>query len=201
MTLKLILASKSPRRKDLLEQIGVFPDLIEDSNINESIDDPKILPKQKAIIIAKRKAEAVYEKSKIENSIILAADTIVAVGRRIVEKPNHEDDAVRALQLLSGRNHRVYTAVCVRDRHGKYISRLVETRVKFKRLSDEEMGSYILSKEWYDKAGGYAIQGIAGSFVIKIIGSYSSVVGLPLYQTSNLLNGVGYDVKYRRKEK
>jgi septum formation protein len=201
MTLKLILASKSPRRKDLLEQIGVFPDLIEDSNINESIDDPKILPKQKAIIIAKRKAEAVYEKSKIENSIILAADTIVAVGRRIVEKPNHEDDALRALQLLSGRNHRVYTAVCLRDQHGKYISRLVETRVKFKRLSDEEMGSYILSKEWYDKAGGYAIQGIAGSFVIKIIGSYSSVVGLPLYQTSNLLNGVGYDVKYRRKEK
>jgi len=201
MTLKLILASKSPRRKDLLEQIGVFPDLIEDSNINESIDDPKILPKQKAIIIAKRKAEAVYEKSKIENSIILAADTIVAVGRRIVEKPNHEDDAVRALQLLSGRNHRVYTAVCLRDQHGKYISRLVETRVKFKRLSDEEMGSYILSKEWYDKAGGYAIQGIAGSFVIKIIGSYSPVVGLPLYQTSNLLNGVGYDVKYRRKEK
>ena len=201
MTLKLILASKSPRRKDLLEQIGVFPDLIEDSNINESIDNPKILPKQKAIIIAKRKAEAVYEKSKIENSIILAADTIVAVGRRIVEKPNHEDDAVRALQLLSGRNHRVYTAVCLRDQHGKYISRLVETRVKFKRLSDEEMGSYILSKEWYDKAGGYAIQGIAGSFVIKIIGSYSSVVGLPLYQTSNLLHGVGYDVKYRRKEK
>ena len=201
MTLKLILASKSPRRKDLLEQIGVFPDLIEDSNINESIDDPKILPKQKAIIIAKRKAEAAYEKSKIENSIILAADTIVAVGRRIVEKPNHEDDALRALQLLSGRNHRVYTAICVRDQYGKYISRLVETRVKFKRLSDEEMGSYILSREWYDKAGGYAIQGIAGSFVIKIIGSYSSVVGLPLYQTSNLLNGVGYDVKYRRKEK
>ena len=201
MTLKLILASKSPRRKDLLEQIGVFPDLIEDSNINESIDDPKILPKQKAVIIAKRKAQAVYEKSKIENSIILAADTIVAVSRRIVEKPNHADDAVRALQLLSGRNHRVYTAVCLRDQHGKYISRLVETRVKFKRLSDEEMGSYILSKEWYDKAGGYAIQGIAGSFVIKIIGSYSSVVGLPLYQTSNLLNGVGYDVKYRWKEK
>jgi septum formation protein len=201
MTLKLILASKSPRRKDLLEQIGVFPDLIEDSNINESIVEPKILPKQKAIIIAKRKAEAVYEKSKIENSIILAADTIVTVGRRIVEKPNHEDDALRALQLLSGRNHRVYTAICVRDQYGKYISRLVETRVKFKRLSDEEMGSYILSKEWYDKAGGYAIQGIAGSFVIKIIGSYSSVVGLPLYQTSNLLNGVGYDVKYRRKEK
>ncbi|MGB0573444.1 MAG: Maf family nucleotide pyrophosphatase [Hyphomicrobiales bacterium] len=201
MTLKLILASKSPRRKDLLEQIGVFPDLIDDSNINEFIDDPKILPKQKAIIIAKRKAEAVYEKSKIENSIILAADTIVAVGRRIVEKPNHEDDALKALQLLSGRNHRVYTAVCLRDQYGKYISRLVETRVKFKRLSDEEMGSYILSREWYDKAGGYAIQGIASSFVIKIIGSYSSVVGLPLYQTSNLLNGVGYDVKYRWKEK
>ncbi len=201
MTLKLILASKSPRRKDLLEQIGVFPDLIEDSNINEFVDDPKILPKQKAIIIAKRKAEAVYEKSKIENSIILAADTIVAVGRRIVEKPNHEDDALKALQLLSGRNHRVYTAVCLRDQYGKYISRLVETRVKFKRLSEEELGSYILSKEWYDKAGGYAIQGIAGSFVIKIIGSYSSVVGLPLYQTSNLLNGVGYDAKYRWKEK
>lgn len=201
MTLKLILASKSPRRKDLLEQIGVFPDLIDDSNINEFIDDPKILPKQKAYIIAKRKAEAVYEKSKIENSIILAADTIVAVGRRIVEKPNHEDDALKALQLLSGRNHRVYTAVCLRDQYGEYISRLVETRVKFKRLSDEEMGSYILSREWYDKAGGYAIQGIAGSFVIKIIGSYSSVVGLPLYQTSNLLNGVGYDVKYRWKEK
>lgn len=201
MTLKLILASKSSRRKDLLEQIGVFPDLIEDSNVNEFVDDPKILPKQKAIIIAKRKAEAVYEKSKIENSIILAADTIVAVGRRIVEKPNDEDDAVKALQLLSGRNHRVYTAVCLRDQHGKYISRLVETKVKFKRLSKEELGSYILSKEWYDKAGGYAIQGIAGSFVIKIIGSYSSVVGLPLYQTSNLLNGVGYDAKYRWKEK
>lgn len=201
MTLKLILASKSPRRKDLLEQIGVFPDLIEDSNVNEFVDDPKILPKQKAIIIAKRKAEEVYEKSKIENSIILAADTIVAVGRRIVEKPNDEDDAVKALQLLSGRNHRVYTAVCLRDQHGKYISRLVETKVKFKRLSEEELGSYILSKEWYDKAGGYAIQGIAGSFVIKIIGSYSSVVGLPLYQTSNLLNGVGYDAKYRWKEK
>ncbi|MAV98738.1 MAG: septum formation protein Maf [Rhodobiaceae bacterium] len=201
MTLKLVLASKSPRRKSLLEQIGVFPDLIEDSNVNEFIDDSKILPKQRAILLARRKAEAVYEITKIKNSIILAADTIVAVGRRIVEKPNHEDDAVEALQLLSGRNHRVYTAVCLRDQNGRYISRLVETRIKFKRLSEEEFVSYIQSKEWYDKAGGYAIQGIAGSFVIKIIGSYSSVVGLPLYQTSNLLNGVGYDAKYRWKDK
>ncbi len=201
MTLKLVLASKSPRRKSLLEQIGVFPDLIEDSNINEFIDDSKILPKQRAISLARRKAEAVYEMTKIKNSIILAADTIVAVGRRIVEKPNNEDDAVKALQLLSGRNHRVYTALSLRDQNGKYISKLVETRIKFKRLSDEELVSYILSKEWYDKAGGYAIQGIAGSFVIKIIGSYSSVVGLPLYQTSNLLNGVGYDAKYRWKDK
>jgi len=201
MTLKLVLASKSPRRKSLLEQIGVFPDLIEDSNVNEFIDDSKILPKQRAILLARRKAEAVYEITKIKNSIILAADTIVAVGRRIVEKPNHEDDAVEALKLLSGRNHRVYTAVCLRDQNGRYISRLVETRIKFKRLSEEEFVSYIQSKEWYDKAGGYAIQGIAGSFVIKIIGSYSSVVGLPLYQTSNLLNGVGYDAKYRWKDK
>ncbi len=201
MTLKLVLASKSLRRISLLEQIGVFPDLIEDSNVNEFIDDSKILPKQRAILLARRKAEAVYEITKIKNSIILAADTIVAVGRRIVEKPNHEDDAVEALQLLSGRNHRVYTAVCLRDQNGRYISRLVETRIKFKRLSEEEFVSYIQSKEWYDKAGGYAIQGIAGSFVIKIIGSYSSVVGLPLYQTSNLLNGVGYDAKYRWKDK
>jgi len=201
MTLKLVLASKSLRRISLLEQIGVFPDLIEDSNVNEFIDDSKILPKQRAILLARRKAEAVYEITKIKNSIILAADTIVAVGRRIVEKPNHEDDAVEALKLLSGRNHRVYTAVCLRDQNGRYISRLVETRIKFKRLSEEEFVSYIQSKEWYDKAGGYAIQGIAGSFVIKIIGSYSSVVGLPLYQTSNLLNGVGYDAKYRWKDK
>ncbi|MDG2187987.1 MAG: Maf family nucleotide pyrophosphatase [Hyphomicrobiales bacterium] len=191
---KLILASNSPRRIELLKQIGVIPDIIQASNIEEKMNNNEKLPHERAIILAREKAESIHHQKKFDEHIVLSADTIVAVGRRIVDKPNNIEEALINLTLLSGRNHRVYTAVCLIDQIGNFHERVVETRIKFKKLSIQETDNYLKSKEWKDKAGGYAIQGIAGSFIIKLIGSYTSVMGLPLYQTANLLNGIGFNV-------
>ena len=128
--------------------------------------------------------------------LVLAADTVVGVGRRCLPKADLIDQAASCLRLLSGRSHRVYTGITLVTPKGHFRQRLVETRVRFKRLSREDVESYLASGEWRGKAGGYAIQGLAGAFVVKLIGSYSNVVGLPLYETMNLLTGEGYPVHF-----
>jgi septum formation protein len=229
----LVLASASPRRLELLAQIGVTPDQIVSTDIDET-PQPKETPRALAMRLARQKAEAAarliappplegegagggvrtaLQPSRLESEtgvaltkripgavkdslpplgggvLVLAADTVVAVGRRILPKAETEAEARTCLALLSGRTHRVYTAVAVKTPSGVVRDRLVETRVAFKRLSPREIDAYIESGEWRGKAGGYAMQGKAARFVIAIIGSYSSVVGLPLYETANLLDG------------
>ena len=133
---------------------------------------------------------------ELKGAYILAADTVVAVGRRILPKAELLDEAAQCLRLLSGRNHRVHTAVCLVTPKETFRQRHVETRVRFKRLSDEDIEAYLASGEWRGKAGGYAAQGIAGSFLVKIVGSYSNIVGLPLYETMTLLGGEGYPIHF-----
>ena len=133
---------------------------------------------------------------ELKGSYILAADTVVAVGRRILPKAELLDEAAQCLRLLSGRNHRVHTAVCLVTPKETFRQRHVETRVRFKRLSDEDIEAYLASGEWRGKAGGYAAQGIAGTFLVKIVGSYSTIVGLPLYETMTLLGGEGYPIHF-----
>ncbi len=195
----LVLASASPRRLALLEQIGVEPDALRPASIDESPrkgERPRTLARR----LARAKAQAAKERLKREpelaNACVLAADTVVAVGQRVLMKPEYLDEAAAALQLLSGRSHRVHTAVCFITSGGAVRMRTVETRVRFKRLSAEEVESYLASGEWRGKAGGYAIQGIAGAFVQKIVGSYSAVVGLPLNEVVDLLVGEGMPVYF-----
>jgi septum formation protein len=132
----------------------------------------------------------------LRGSFILTADTVVAVGRRILPKAELVDEASQCLRLLSGRNHRVYTAICLVTPKGAFRQRLVETRVRFRRLTEEDIGGYIGSGEWRGKAGGYAAQGIAGSFIVKMVGTYSNVVGLPLHETLALLGGEGFPIRF-----
>lgn len=179
---RLILASASPRRLALLAQIGITPDEVIAADIDET-PLPKETPRNLALRLARQKAEAV----KADGAIVLAADTVVAVGRRVLPKAETEVEARDCLRLLSGRSHRVYTGVAVRDAKGGVRDRLVETRVAFKVLSRDEIETYIASNEWNGKAGGYAAQGLAGRYITSIIGSYSSVIGLPLYETANLI--------------
>ena len=150
--------------------------------------------------LARDKAEAALAAVKLDDelagSYILAADTVVAVGRRILPKADLLDEAAQCLRLLSGRNHRVYTGVCLVTPKEAFRQRLVETRVRFKRLSDEDIEAYLASGEWRGKAGGYAAQGLAGSFIVKIVGSYTNVVGLPLYETAALLSGEGFPIHF-----
>ncbi len=188
---RLVLASASPRRRALLAQIGVVPDAVVPAEIDETPAKAE-LPRRYAQRLAREKAEAVAAR---EPGLVLAADTVVAVGRRILGKPLDAAEAVRFLLLLSGRRHRVTTAVGLAGL-GAVRVRTVETRVKLKRLSDTELSAYIRSGEWEGKAGGYAIQGIAAAFVPEIHGSYTNVVGLPLTETANLLLGAGYPVSY-----
>lgn len=192
---RLVLASASPRRLALLRQIGLEPDETRATEIDESPLRQE-LPPQLARRLARQKAEAAAEagRSLEAGCFILAADTVVAVGRRILPKAETKDQARHCLALLSGRAHRVYTGLALLHA-GRLRERLVETRVKFKRLSDQEESTYLASGEWNGKAGGYAIQGRAGAFVLGIVGSYSSVVGLPLYETACLLEGEGYPVR------
>lgn len=181
---RLVLASASPRRLDLLAQIGVTPDEVIAADIDEAPLD-KETPRALALRLAQAKAEAV----RAEGASVLAADTVVAVGRRILPKAECEEEARACLALLSGRGHRVYTGVAVKAPAGAVRARLVETRVSFKRLSAADVENYIASGEWRGKAGGYAVQGLAGRYITRIIGSYSAVVGLPLYETALLLEG------------
>lgn len=191
---KLWLASASPRRLDLLAQLGISPDKIVPSDIDETP-----LPTERPSVYAKRMAQKkcqaisaqVQDKAQAENLVILAADTVVAVGRRILPKAETADEALACLTLLSGRAHRVYTAVAVQQ--GDYEGlKLVQSRVHMKSLSTEEIKTYLASQEWQGKAGGYAIQGLAAAFVKRIQGSYSGIVGLPLFETNSLLRAAGY---------
>ena len=186
---KLILASASPRRLDLLAQIGIVPDEVMPADINEEPITGE-LPKGHALRLAREKAIKVASDNP--DAIILAADTVVGVGRRILPKTETLDEARKCLELMSGRGHRVYTGVAVIKPNGELTSRVVETRLKMKRLSNDELAQYLDSGEWQGKAGGYGIQGRAGAFISHLIGSYTNVVGLPLFETRNLLTGAGY---------
>ena len=191
---RLILASASPRRLQLLAQIGLTPDAVLPADVDETPRRDE-LPRDLARRLARDKAEHTRLESAAAASFCLAADTVVAVGRRILPKAETSDEAQRCLTLLSGRAHRVYTAICLVTPDGKRRERLVETRVRFKRLSHAEMTAYLASGEWHGKAGAYAIQGLAGGFALQIVGSYTGVVGLPLYETMCLLEGEGYPVR------
>ncbi len=184
-----MLASSSPRRLDLLRQIGLEPDLIDAPDIDETpLKDET--PRLATARLARQKARAVAARHP--DAFVLAADTIVAVGRRVLGKPEHEADARRMLELMSGRAHKVLTGVCVIAPGGRLAERLSETRVHFKRLTAAEIAAYLASGEWHGKAGGYGVQGRAGAFMMDLSGSYTSVVGLPLYETRALLVGLGY---------
>lgn len=185
----LVLASASPRRLDLLRQVGLVPDLVDPADIDESPLRQET-PRRLAVRLACGKAQAAAARHS--GAFIIAADTVVAVGRRVLPKAETEDQARYCLDLLSGRGHRVYSGLCVMGPDGRQSNRLVETRLTFKRLSRAETEAYIAGGEWHGKAGGYGIQGRAGGFVIELQGSYPSVVGLPLYETLCLLEGLGW---------
>ena len=196
---KFVLASGSPRRLALVNQVGIEPDALRPAELDETPLRGE-LPRACANRLARLKAEAALETVRVDEELkgayILAADTVVAVGRRILPKAGLLDEAAQCLRLLSGRNHRVHTAVCLVTPKEGFRQRLVETRVRFKRLSPEDIEAYLASGEWRGKAGGYAAQGLAGSFMVKIVGSYTHVVGLPLYETMSLLSGEGYPVHF-----
>ena len=184
----LILASASPRRRDLLGLIGLVPDGIMSADLDETQRQNET-PPELALRLAIEKAQAVHT---LTSAFILAADTVVAVGRRVLDKAMSPSEVEACLKLLSGRGHRVFTGVAVVSPGGRVSSRLVETRVSFKRLSQQDLVAYLASGEGVGKAGGYAIQGMAGAFVTQLVGSYTGVMGLPLYETRCLLEGAGY---------
>ena len=186
---RLILASASPRRLDLLARIGVVPDAVVPAEIDETPGKGE-LPVQYAQRIAREKATAVHAAEA--GAIILAADTVVAAGRRILPKTEDEEEARETLALLSGRRHSVHTAVTVIGGDGTQRHRLSTTIVAFKRFSEAELSFYIASGEWRGKAGAYAIQGRAEALVRQISGSHSGVVGLPLFETRALLLAAGF---------
>ncbi|MBT3071456.1 septum formation protein Maf [Rhodomicrobium sp. Az07] len=195
----LVLASASPRRLALLEQVGIEPDALRPASIDETPKKGEA-PRSYAQRLARQKAltarERLEREPNLAGAFVLAADTVVAVNRKIIGKPDYLNDAAAALQTLSGRSHRVFTSVCLITDTGSVKMRTVETRVRFKRLSAEELDSYLACGEWRGKAGGYAIQGIAGAFVQKIVGSYTNVVGLPLIEVVQLLIGEGFPVYF-----
>lgn len=186
---RLVLASASPRRMDLLRQVGVTPDAVVAAEIDETPLKTET-PRQTALRLAVAKAAKVALTHS--DAYVLAADTVVAVGTRILPKVETPAEGRKCLELLSGRAHRVLTAVAVVAPDGRAVKRLVETRLHFKRLTPAEIDGYIEDGEGVGKAGGYAVQGRAGAFVMSIQGSYPAVVGLPLYETMNLLTGLGF---------
>ena len=185
----LVLASASPRRLDLLRQIGLKPDRVDPADIDE-IPRPGELPPAHAIRLAEEKARAVMPRHP--GAYILAADTVVACGRRILPKPLDAASARACLKMLSGRRHRVYGGIALASPDERLTLRRVDSHVAFKRLSDAEIAAYLCSGEWRGKAGGYAIQGRAAALIRWVSGSYSNVVGLPLFETFQLLIGRGY---------
>jgi septum formation protein len=184
----LVLASASPRRLDLLRQIGFPPDLVDPADIPE-VPAAQETPIRHAERLAREKAQAVAFRHP--TCLVLGADTVVGCGRRILPKADDEATARRCLELLSGRRHRVHGGVALAGPGAPLASRRVQTAVVFKRLSGAEIDWYLASGEWRGKAGGYAIQGLAARFVREIVGSYSNVVGLPLFETTQLLVGRG----------
>lgn len=187
--MKLVLASSSPRRLELLNSIGIIPDQILSPDIDE------IPLKQEEVRsyverIARLKAQAIHPQ--IPDAYVLAADTVVELGGKIILKAEHQDEARAILTRLSGRRHRVYTAVCVISPQSKEVCRTVLTRLTLKRLSREDLDDFLVSGEWKGKAGAFALQGKGAKFVKFISGSYSNVVGLPLYETYAILQGLGF---------
>jgi septum formation protein len=196
---KLVLASGSPRRVELLNQAGIEPDILLPAHIDETpkrAEHPRSLAKRLSREKAEKAVAMLIEQGETSKAYVIAADTVVSVGRRILPKAEALDEANYCLRFLSGRSHHVYTGLCLVTPGGKIRQKLVETRVRFKRLSSLELESYLASGEWRGKAGGYAIQGLAGTFIVKLVGSYSNVVGLPLYETASLLMGEGYNVHF-----
>ena len=192
---KLVLASASPRRLELLQQIGVEPDALLPVDLDETPRKTE-LPRNLAVRLADEKASAAARiassRPELASAYVIAADTVVSVGRRILPKCEIVAEAAQSLRLLSGRAHRIHTAVCLITPKGRARHKLVETRLRLKRLSAAEIEAYLGSGEWRGKAGGYAIQGLAGAFAQKLCGSYSAIVGLPLYETMSLLAGEGF---------
>ena len=185
--MRLILASASPRRLDLLARIGVIPDAVVPAEIDETPRKSE-LPVRYACRMAAEKAAAVAQAG----TLTLAADTVVAAGRRILPKAGSEAEAAATLRLLSGRRHRVHSAVTLIDAGGTARHRLSTSVVTFKRLSEDELADYVASGDWRGKAGAYAIQGRAEALIRQMAGSYSGVVGLPLFETRALLRAAGY---------
>ena len=186
---RLVLASASPRRLDLLRQIGVEPDLVEGADVDENpLKDET--PRRLALRLAEEKAASVAARHPASH--VLGADTVVTLGRRVLPKAQAAEEVRACLKLLSGRAHRVLTGVVLIGPDGRRGRKLVESRVRFKRLTEAETAEYLASGEGEGKAGGYAIQGRAGAFVCALQGSYSAVVGLPLCEVANLLAGLGF---------
>jgi septum formation protein len=191
---KLVLASASVRRLALLAQIGLDPAAVVPADIDETPrrgESPRALVQRLAAEKAAVAAKVAQNREELGRSLVLAADTVVCVGRRALPKCEIVDEAATCLRMLSGRAHRVYTAIALATPSGGSRRRLVEARVRFKRLSRDEIDAYLASGEWRGKAGGYAIQGLAGAFVVRLVGSYTCVVGLPLAETVALLAGEG----------
>jgi septum formation protein len=186
---RLVLASASPRRLELLRQVALDPDDIDPAALDETPLRGE-LPAQHAVRLAAAKARAVAARHP--GAYVLGADTVVACGRRILPKAEDAATARRCLMLLSGRRHRVHGGIALVTPEGKLATRHVQTIVAFKRLADREIAAYVAGGEWHGKAGAYAIQGLAALFVRQIGGSYSNVVGLPLFETASLLAGQGF---------
>ncbi len=186
---KLILASASPRRLDLLAQVGITPDMVAPADIDETPLKGE-MPKALAQRLACEKAAKIASQNP--ESFILAADTVVACGRELLDKSETEDQAREYLKQLSGRRHVIYGGICLITPDGIRLSRVVETKVQFKKLNRDEIESYLRSGEWRGKAGGYGIQGLAAAYIKFLSGSYSNVVGLSLYDTIRMLEGSGY---------
>lgn len=186
----------------LLQQIGLDPDSIIPAEIDETPnrgERPRVLSLRLAVSKVKIAARAAAQDTALEGAFIIGADTVVCVGSRILPKAELREEAEACLRLLSGRGHRVYTGVAVMSPKGTIRSRVVESRVRFKRLSSEDLTHYLSGTEWQGKAGGYAIQGEAARFVVKLSGSYSAIVGLPLYETAALLAGEGFPLGAARR--
>ena len=188
----LVLASASPRRLDLLRQAGIAPDRVISADIDES---PKASETPRLLALRLAREKALAGAALAPGAFVLAADTVVALGRRVFGKPGDEADARRMLELLSGRAHRVLTGVAVCAPDGRVSARLSETRLQWKRLTPQELTALLDSGEWQGVAGGYRIQGLAAAFTMELQGSYTGVVGLPLYETLSLLQGLGYRIR------
>ena len=190
--LELVLASASPRRSDLLKQIGLENFLSDAADVDETIKKLEV-PKKYAARVALEKAETVRRRHS--RCFVLAADTVVTCGTRILDKPASKNQAEKCLRRLSGRSHKVLGAFVVIGADNQYVKKLVISSVTFKRLDEKEISNYLASGEWIGKAGGYAIQGRGSAFIKKIQGSYSNVVGLPIHEVYNALRGLGFKYK------